>query len=544
MSTLVEPPPRSAPASTHNQTGSWLADLALAALVLAVLIALRPLAPDGDGLSYAGQAVESNLLQGMVPKHPLYAASLRLLYLALDTLGLRAVTLEAFAVLSCLCGAALYLLLARGLYPPLLGDRGLSRLCALGTLASYGVMQCCCSIEVYAPALLLDVALATVCLRLDVASPRGGILAGSLFVLAVGMHATNVLLVPFLLVVLGYRLRGRSWTAAGWAVGTVVLGAILIAAALLAGSPGGWPLDWQRLIPRADPEPVIGITGHLTRALAGWLRTVAWLFPSTELTRSFAVAYAVGWLAAAMLVLYVARHGFHIGQRRGILGLAALIALPFLVLGVSYYPSDPERWLFLAPIFWLLIGWVLADYQPGPGAIFSPQAARVTLGLVVAGLALFNAAAKLWPEARHNSERAGILALAGVAGPGDLVVAPTSRGPFYQEFVLGRPLDFEILPVDRIMLQQHPRDVRAGQETLRLQVREALGRGRRVFVHALIGEGLRSGRGYPWAWVEPAGYTPQTMLDVLEESATEVVVSPGPEQTGTYRLRLVETGRP
>src|SRR5205807_507459 len=148
-------------------------------------------------------------------------------------------------------------LLARGLYPPLLGDVGLSRLCALGTLASYGVLQCCCSIETYAPALFFDVALATACLRWDVATPRGGVAAGLLFVLAVGMHAANVLLLPFLIAVLALRLRGRPWTAAVPAVGVVLLGGLLIALAL-----AGWSPDVERLVPQADPEPALGVVGR------------------------------------------------------------------------------------------------------------------------------------------------------------------------------------------------------------------------------------------------------------------------------------------
>jgi hypothetical protein len=543
MSTLVESQPPSTLPAVREQTGSWPTDLALAALVLVVLAALRPLTPDGDGLYHAGRAIDETVLHGMVAKHPLYAAALRLVYLGLDAVGLRAWTLSAFALLSCLCGAGLYLVLARGLYPPLLGDRALSRLCALGTLASYGVMQCCCSIETYAPALLLDAALVTVCLRCDVAAPRGGILAGLLFVLAVGMHATNSLFAPFLLAVLWYRLQGRSWTTAGWAVGTVALGGVLIAAALLAGSPGGWPPDWHRLIPKGDPEPALSVAGRLGRTVYGWLRTVAWLVPSWELTRTFAAVYAPGWLTAGLLVLYVARHGLRLGSRLGSLAFAALIAVPFLLLGVWYFPSDPERWLFLTPILWLLVGWIWADYRPASGALLSTGGARLALALLVAGLALFNGAAKLWPEARHDRGRSGGIAMTEVAGRGDLVVSPSGMTHVYQEFVIGKPFDFEVLAVDRIMLEQYPKDVPGGQAELNRQVRDALRQGRRVFVHALFDEGLHSGRGYPWAWVETSGYSPGIILEVLKPYRPEAVVRPGPGQTGTYRLSLPEAVR-
>ncbi|MCS7044940.1 MAG: hypothetical protein NZO58_01160 [Gemmataceae bacterium] len=520
------------PGLRASSPGNWGVDVALAAAVLAVLVAVRPCAPDGDGMYHAGRAIERSFRDGMVAKHPLYAAVLRALYLVLDAVGLRSWVLDAFAIVSCSCGAALYLLLARGLFAPLLRDVGLARIAAIGTLASYGVMQSCCSIETYAPALLCDVALVTACWYWDVATPRGGVLAGGLFVLAVGMHAANVLLAPFLIAVLWLRARNRPWHGAFWAVGTVALGGLMIAVLL-----AGWPPDLTRLLPHADPEPALGVAGRLGRAAYGWLRTFVWLPPSWELTKFYAAGYAVGLVVVLGLAALVAWRGCALRRRTGVLALASLVAIPFVGMGIAYFPSDPERWLFLVPIAWLVAGWIWADYQPPATAWLTPGVARGMLVVVVAGVAVVNVAVKLWPEARHNRERQGAVRLAAIVQENDLIIAPSQLSLTYQEFVIGRFLNAEILPLDMLMLHEQPHDVKAGQDILRQRVQSALAEGRRVFVTALLGEKLQPGRGYPWAWVEPAGYTPESVLGVLREFQVDEAVPATPEHTGTYRLR-------
>jgi hypothetical protein len=537
---MSAPAPPAAPASS---AASWWADGAIAAALLVGMLLLRPAMPDGDGLGHADRAVHRTLLSGMEAKHILYAPLLRCVLLLLEPLGLRPYALEAFTVVSNLAGVAIYLLLARAVFAPLLGDVGLARLCALGSVLSFGVLSRCCAIETYALALALAVGLAALCVRGLTTAGRGAA-AGLVFVLAVGVHATNVLTLPFVLALLWAERRRGGWAAAGAFAAVVAAGAAALAAALAFGGEGG--PSWARLLPKADPQPAMGIGGRVSRAAYGVARTAAWLSPVRDLldwlqadrgwALAFAVSYAAAFLLAAALLVAVARRGFfrNLGRYRAAFLPLALLAVPFVAIGVWYFPSDPERWLFLVPVFWLLVGRVWADDAPGPRAWLSRPTARILLAALVAALAVYNGAFKLWPEARHDRSREGVAELARLAGPDDLVVA---LGGFnlVDEFVLHQPpFAFEVLPIDQLMMQEHPNDIEAARRELRRRITAALAQKRRVFVHGLIGEGHRAEYGYPWAHVK---YRPEDLLSVLEEFRPEERVKPDAAHTGTYELR-------
>ena len=142
----------------------------------------------------------------------------------LESLGGRPYALEAFTVVSNLAGVAIYLLLARAVFLPLLADVGLARLCALGTVLSFGVLSRCCAIETYALALALDVGLAALCIH-GLTKARRGAVAGLLFVLAVGVHVTNVLTLPFVLALMWPDWRRGRWATVGAFTSVVAVGA-------------------------------------------------------------------------------------------------------------------------------------------------------------------------------------------------------------------------------------------------------------------------------------------------------------------------------
>ena len=433
----------------------------------------------------------------------------------------------------------IYLLLARAVYPRLVRDTFLARVAALGTVVSFGVMSECCAIETYAPALLLDVALVAVCVNCDLATWRGGIGAGLLFALAVGLHATNVLMLPFVLVFVYRSARRRSLLAAGWLAGTVALAALLMAAGVLIGEGARlWPPELRGLIPQGDPEPAMSVPARLGRAGYGIARTLAWLPPSWELTRTYAVCFGAAVFMAGLLFLVVARRGLlqDAARYRSLWLLAAVLAGPFLILGVTYYPSDPERWLFLTPLFWLVVALAWHEYRPAAGSWLTSYRARALLVGAIVVLAAVNIGLKLWPEARSNRDLAGLKALAQIAEPGDLVIASSDKSPLVAEFVLHRPQAYDVFPLDVLMLHDHRGDMPAGQQELRDTVRRALDRGRRVVVFQLIDEDLASGRGYPWAWVANDGYTPETIIYVLHEFHPEPLQQPTAESPSIFRL--------
>jgi hypothetical protein len=505
--------------------GSWRIDAAIALGLFALFFALRPACPDGDGSTYAGEAMSRPLFNPPSTKHVFYETTLRLVYLGCTALGLRAHLLTAFTVVSNLAGAALYLILARGLYPPLLRDVGLSRACALGVLLSFGVMASAATIENYATSLALSAATVALALRGGFATTGRGALVGLLFVLAVGAHVSNVLLLPVLLAVAAAGVGRYGWRPVAACTAVIAAGPVaVLAGPYLHAPPGTGLLD---LIPRGDPQPPLSLPSRLARAAYGVLRTAAWIPPFQELTPLFAVCYGAAALAVLALLAVMAYQAWRRGAGppgRLWLGLL-LLAAPFAAMGVHYYPSDPERWLTLVPAAWLLVGWVWTA---------APARARLAVVALALALGAFNAGYKLWPETRDNPELAGLRALEGLAEPGDLVIAPT-RFAVVDEFVLGRPFRFEVLPLDRQM-ERHKGDPDACESELRRQLNDAFQQSRTVYVFALLDEGLQTGRGYPWAFAAAWGYSPGRFEHLLSEYRPTPVHEPTPQQCGIYRL--------
>jgi hypothetical protein len=242
---------------------------------------------------------------------------------------------------------------------------------------------------------------------------------------------------------------------------------------------------------------------------------------------------------ACLLWLHLARQGFlnRLGEHGRLLGVLALLATPFLLIGVSYYPSDAERWLFLMPLLWLVIGlaWDQATPAPGPspGRRIVAWDSPVCLGAIVLGLGTYNAAALL-PDTLANRGLAGLKALAQVTTGDDLVISAAGLKGRINEFYLDRPIAAENLTVMGLV-KAHGADLRGMQADLAGQIDRTLHAGRRVFVFGLIGERLEKQRGYPWTYIEH-GYGPETFLDVLEHYEYDPISPPGREQVGIIRL--------
>lgn len=514
---------------------SWYFDWIVVLLLVGVFFSLRPVMPDGDGLSHAGRAMMPGFLDGMVPAHPIYAPVLHGVYNIVAGLGMKRYTLEAFTLVSAIAGGMIYLILARVVFTPLLRDVLLVRFCALGVMFSYGVMQASCIIESYALALLIDVALVALCLRKDITTATWGIVAGTLFALAVGIHVTNVLLLPFLTAVLIVRLRGQSWTAAGWAVGTVMLGAAFIVLSLMLVD-GRWPPSWAAIVPVAEPEPTLGVAGRVGRAIYGFARTIAWLMPARDLLKSrvFALGYAAAFVGVAGTLIAMAFYQRPHPILRRLCWPLALLAAPFVLMGIRYYPSDSERWLFLMPPLWLGVGLICNNYRLSRQGWLTSRMVGGFLFVVVVVIGLYNTCFKLLPEARYSRSLAGLHQLCDIASPKDLVVSVSGCADVTSSYVLRRPIMFEFLRVDLIVLKQHPDDPSAVGEAIRNHVQRALNNGRRVLVFGLLDEGLTPGRGYPWSFVRNSDITPDTILDVLEDFEPRVLVASGVKHPGIH----------
>ena len=184
-------------------------------------------------------------------------------------------------------------------------------------------------------------------------------------------------------------------------------------------------------------------------------------------------------------------------------------------MGVAYYPSDPERWLFLTPAVWLALGLVWDAYDPPPGARLDHRRAAALLVASVVALGLFNAAFGLLPEARGNRTINGMKALAGQARPGDLVVSLSGLTHPVYGFYLGKPLACDNL-VFMDLVKRYGADTAALKEAIRAEIRDRLARGGRVLVFGVQGERHVRGEGYPWSHVAHLGIGPETLAEALE----------------------------
>ena len=104
--------------------------------------------------------------------------------------------------------------------------------------------------------------------------------------------------------------------------------------------------------------------------------------------------------------------------------MVSLVA-PFAAIGVYYFPSDPERWLFLLPVVWLLIGLVWDRYLPSSRSLLTPSRSVALLLVLVGTIGCYNTFAKILPEAKHDRDLSGLQQLDAVASDQDLVISPS-----------------------------------------------------------------------------------------------------------------------
>jgi hypothetical protein len=216
--------------------------------------------------------------------------------------------------------------------------------------------------------------------------------------------------------------------------------------------------------------------------------------------------------------------------------MLTLLAFPFVAIGIYYFPSDPERWLFLLPAVWLVIGIVWVEYIPVPRAVLDRSRSILLLIAIVLALGLHNSLSKLLPEALENRDLSGLEELAKVASFGDLVITPSGiRGRIY-EFFLSKPLEFENLTFVSLV-NAYGANRTLMQNQLSFYITSALQYGRHVYVHNTFNEGHIKGQGSPWAPFTEFDHGPETFLAVLEQFNPKTIVAPGQKHTGTYELQ-------
>jgi hypothetical protein len=516
-----------------NLISMWLLTMFL--VVFAFM--LSPLMVSGDGANYSARALYAGFLTGIEPRHPLATIPLRTIYVVLRAVQLDHYSLKAFVAVSSLSTAGTFLLLAWSVYPRFIRSRIICLISALGAFMSYGVLSRAAAVEVYGPALFLDVALVAYCLRSPFEKARHAIFAGVLLVLAVGFHVTNVLIVPAVIAIVTGRIpRERILRVHCWAGSTFLVGMGALVFLLWLG-PGGmqWPPDPAKVFPQNDPQPPMGPVGHLSRAVYGFARSLAFLPYHRDLGASLATGYVVGASGAIILLVYVGRGGLvcQWDKNRRLFLTLVLLATPFICVGIWYYPSDPERWLFLTPPLWLTVGMAWDQFIPPLRRRSVVWESPIVLGAIVVGLGIYNAAALL-PDALGSRALEGLRYLSKLTTRDDLVISPAGTSGRLMDFYLDRRIQGQDLTAWALS-QKHGADLGGIQSDLAQQIDRALQQGRRVFVFGFIGERHEKHRGHPWAHMLH-GCGPETFSSVLEQYRQDPIYPSTSEHIGTIRL--------
>jgi len=394
------------------------------------------------------------------------------------------------------------------------------------------------TIEVYAPALFLDVAVVAYSLRSTFTWDRDAVGASLLLVLAVGFHVTNVLMLPFVIaLVIGRAPQDRILRTLLCGSATFLLGmGAIVCLTWLGPGRAEWPPDLALILPHRGTQPALDLVGFLSRAAYGFARTVAFLPYIRELGTALAVLYVVVAGGVFLLWAHLARKGFlaDLGKNGRLLSMLLLLAAPFIFVGLCYYPSDPERWLFLMPPFWLVIGLAWDQHDPATCRRTVSWDSPILLGAIVIGVGAYNAAALL-PDVLANRGLAGLRELSKLTTDDDLVISPSGVTGRINEFYLDRLITAENLTL-MALVREHGADLHGTQADLADRIDRALQEGRRVFVFGLIGEGHEKQRGYPWAYMEH-DYGPETFLAVLEKYGQDPICPPSRKYVGIIRLR-------
>jgi hypothetical protein len=248
--------------------------------------------------------------------------------------------------------------------------------------------------------------------------------AGALLGGAVLCHLTHVVLAPFVAAVIVVHAPSRR---RGLAMATV---ALALGGALVVGAYG-----WAALVVR----------GHDLAGALRWIATAAHGFRESGglyrigdaiygLSKSLVYApyafegdaprlltlFVAGLLPLGALALLVGEHHALLPSRLWRIGL--LWVGPYAVLGLLFFGSDSERWIFVLPALWLIAGAM---------ATRLPQRGRAA-AFVVAYLALVNWAAAIGPARVDHAIEQRVAEIAPALRDGDVVVFP---GHGWDEYV-------------------------------------------------------------------------------------------------------------
>jgi len=450
-------------------------------------LAIAPAVVNGDGLGYLKASVHGNLYPGHLGYVPLLMFLRRIAGVGpqpVDGLWVaRALSAVSAGIAVWALGAA-----ARRLFDARESPRA-GLIASGGLAASFGCMSSGSDVETYAPALAaLCLTIYGLARRRTGGGPASTVLAAVALAVATLLHVENVLFGLCALFALPRRDR----------VGFVAISSLLVLAAYgLAGFGAGWLLGASHGFhyPLSAATPFIALYGACKALLfspypyeASWARVLGHFVPG---------ALALGTLAFIVLARDLAR------PTRAPLGAAATWAwaVPYGAVGVAFFASDAERWIFLLPLVWLTV---------------ATTRSRSQLALTVAvGLLLLNLAVWL-PHARDTDWRDRARAVSTHLAPGDLVVSPGHGWDEYIGF-------YEGVPVGHFPLVFHAGQLGSADAVRRAlaeAVRDARARHHEVYLVRFTDDGTD-----PMGWKEllPFGITRDNAASLFPPGAREPI---------------------
>jgi hypothetical protein len=295
---------------------------------------------------------------------------------------------------------------------------------ALGLGLSYGYWVEGADVEAYAVALVA--VLATVRLLLTYGARPTALSAlavGAALGAAVLTHLTNVALCPFVVTYLVTRGGPRRRAAAHAALALGVGGALTLAsygyaALIVRGHDLHGALQW--VLTAGHGFRYGGGVYRVADALYGLCKALVYAPYLYEADAPHLIGQFL--LGLALLVALVAR--VTVGRARARLDLRVLLSwgAPYAALGVAFFGSDCERWLFVLPALWLVAAAEVASLA---------RRRAVALALT-AYLGLLNFSTGIWPAHVDGGVRRRAQAAAASLHDGDLVVFP---GHSWDEYV-------------------------------------------------------------------------------------------------------------
>jgi hypothetical protein len=309
---------------------------------------------------------------------------------------------------------------------------------AAGLALSYGYWSQGNDVEAYAAATVSLLSTVRLCLAYRAQPTLGRALAvGVLLGVSVLCHLTHVLVTPFVAAWLASRGRTRRAGRVHAAIAVAVGGALALdvyayAAFAVRGHDLAGAITWVRTA--AHGFSYGGGPYKLADAIYGLAKSLVW---SPYLYEADAQRLLGQFLLG--LAPLVALAGLAIAHRRQPLPIEWRLGLiwigPYVILGVAFFGSDSERWLFVLPALWLVAATLVARLR---------SRARVA-AVVLAYLAVLNLATAILPARRDTWTRTRAERIGRALHDGDLLVFP---GHSWDEYVSWyAPVKIEPFPI-------------------------------------------------------------------------------------------------